>query len=109
MFEEILEAYRQAAEKEQRGNGWGPERYRRLRETFGGEPAAVITPMAVEAFRDELSRDHAPATVNRHLQLLRAVFLRAIRDGRVDSTPTSKVRFYRERDDEAHSQSPIGF
>src|SRR5713101_9668108 len=74
----------------------GPERYRRLRETFGGQPAAVITPVAVEAFRDELSRDHAPATVNRHLQLLRAVFLRAIRDGKVDSTPTSKVRFYRE-------------
>jgi integrase len=96
MFEEILEDYRRAAEKEQRGYGWGPERYRRLRETFGGQPAAVIAPVVVEAFRDELSRDHAPATVNRHLQLLRAVFLRAIRDGKVDSTPTSKVRFYRE-------------
>ena len=96
MFEEILEDYRRAAEKGPRGDGWGPERYRRLRETFGGQPAAVITPVVVEAFRDELSRDHASATVNRHLQLLRAVFLRAKRDGKVDSTPTSKVRFYRE-------------
>jgi integrase len=96
MFEEILEDYRQAAENEQRGDGWGPERYRRLQEGFRGQPAGVITPLAVEAFRDKLSRDHAPANVNRHLQLLRAVFLRAIRDGKVDSAPTSKVRFYRE-------------
>jgi integrase len=96
MFEEVLENYRRALERQQGDDGWGPERFRRLRETFGRQPAAAITPEKVEAFRDELSEDHAPATVNRHLQLLRAVFLRAIRDGKVDSTPTSKVRFHRE-------------
>ena len=95
-FEEVLENYRRALERQQGGDGWGPERYRRLKETFGGQPTAAITPEEVEAFRDELSEDHAPATVNRHLQLLRAVFLRAIRDGKVDSAPTSKVRFHRE-------------
>src|SRR5713101_3672881 len=96
MFVEILEDYRRAVEKEQRGEGWGPERYRRLRETFGGQPAAVITPVAVEAFRDELSRDHAPATVNRHLQLLRAVFLRAARDGKAVNNPVRRGMMRRE-------------
>ncbi len=96
MFEEILEDYRRSLESEHRAQAWGPERYRRLREAFGNQPVSIITPAAVEAFRDELLRDHAPATVNRHLQLLRAVFLRAIRDGKVESTPTGKVRLYRE-------------
>ena len=72
------------------------ERYRRLQQAFGGQPVASITPAAIELFRDELSRDHAPATVNRHLQLLRAVFLRAVRDGKVTFTPTNRVKFYRE-------------
>lgn len=96
MFADILQSYQRAAEAEGRSEAWGPERYRRLRERFGGQPAASVTPAAVEAFRDELSRDHAPATVNRHLQLLRAIFLRALRDGKVESAPTGKVRFYRE-------------
>ena len=38
-----------------------------LARRFGGQPAASVTPAAVEAFRDELSRDHAPATVNRQV------------------------------------------
>ena len=96
MFDEILEDYRRAAGNLRDGETWGPERYRRLQQAFGGQSAAANNPAAIELFRDELSRDHAPATVNRHLQLLRAVFMRAVRDSKVASTPTSKVKFYRE-------------
>jgi hypothetical protein len=93
MFDELLEDYRRTAESRGDGATWGPERYRRLQQAFGRQPAATISPAAIELFREELSHDHAPATVNRHLQLLRAVFLRAVRDGKVASTPTSKVKF----------------
>jgi integrase len=96
LFEELLENYQRACTGAHRGEAWGPERYRRLSQAFGSQPAAAITPIAIEVFRDQLSRDHAPATVNRHLQLLRAIFLRGVRDGKVESTPTNGVKLYRE-------------
>ena len=92
---EILDNYGPARGIEGKRAPWGPEYDRRVRERFGGLPAEAVTPADLEAWRDELARDHAPATVNRHLQFLRAVYLRAVRDGKAVSTPTAKVKLLR--------------
>jgi integrase len=94
--DEIIDAYRPARGIEGERSTWGPEYYRRAREHFGGRPAHSVTPAEVETWRDDLARDHAQATVNRHLQFLRAVYLRAVRDGTVASSPTATVKFYRD-------------
>ena len=79
LFDEILNDYRTASEGAEGNDAWGPERYARLSNAFGSQPVESITASAIEDFRDNLVLDHAPATVNRHLQLLRAIFMRAIR------------------------------
>ncbi len=94
-FDEILDDYRPARVVESKRAPWGPEYVRRARLRFGGRPAEVITASEVEAWRDDLARNHAQATVNRHLQFLSAVYRRAVRDSKVASSPTAKVKLYR--------------
>ncbi len=96
LFDEIVKDYRASGRKPGQRDTWGSERYRRLHAAFGCRPANSITPAEVEAFRDQLREHLTPATVNRHLQLLRAIFMRAVRDEKATSNPVSKVKLYRE-------------
>src|SRR5215472_5815366 len=40
LFDELLEDYKRDAERTRRSETWGLERYRRLHEAFGANPAA---------------------------------------------------------------------
>jgi hypothetical protein len=74
--------------------------YRRLDDAFGPERADSITPAQIEAFRDKLGEELSAATVNLHLKLLRAIFMRAVR---TQSVEVSKiVRLF------AHFRRPEG-
>ncbi len=95
-FEEILEDYRVAATAAGRAIMSDGSGYKRLRQTFGGGQADSITPREIEAFRDALAETVSPARVNRHLALLRAIFRRAVRDGKLEVSPIGSVRFLRE-------------
>ncbi|MBI3800184.1 MAG: site-specific integrase, partial [Deltaproteobacteria bacterium] len=63
---------------------------------FGRDRADSISPTQIEAFRDRLAEDLSAATVNLHLKLLRAIFMRAVRTQSVATNPVSRVRFCKE-------------
>ena len=88
--------YKAAAQKAGREIIRGEIGYRRLQQCFGGVAADSIASSQIEAFRDRLSEDLSPATVNLHLKLLRAIFMRAVRAQTVSSNPVSRVRFCKE-------------
>ena len=95
-FDEIAADYKAAAQKDGREIIRGEIGYRRLQECFGGMAADSIASSYIEAFRDRLGEDLSPATVNLHLKLLRAIFIRAVRAQTVSSNPVSRVRFCKE-------------
>ena len=96
LFDEILEDYRAAARASGRVILRGESGYQRLRQAFGGRRADGITPGEIERFRDALAQTASAATVNRHLTLLRAIFRRAVRDGKLEAPPMQAVQFLKE-------------
>lgn len=96
LFDEILDDYRESKNLGSHDTIWGKERYARLMNTFAGKPADSITAADLETFRDDLRRRVSPATVNRHLQLFRAIFGRAVRHGKVKSNPLRMVKLFKE-------------
>jgi integrase len=58
--------------------------FKRLLHRFGGRRPDSLTTREVKEWRDELLQGHTPATVNRHLTLLRAILRMGIRDRRLD-------------------------
>jgi integrase len=95
-FESILSDYRSSALKAGREIMRGDIGYRRLHGAFGRNRANSITPAQIEAFRDRLAGELSAATVNLHLKLLRAIFMRAVRAQSVGSNPVSRVKFCKE-------------
>lgn len=95
-FESILSDYRSSALKAGREIMRGDIGYRRLHDAFGRDRADSITPVQIEAFRDRLAEELSAATVNLHLKLLRAIFMRAVRMQSVASNPVSRVKFCKE-------------
>jgi integrase len=96
LFDQILDDYRESKNRGPRDTIWGKERYARLMKAFGGKAADSITPADIEAFRDGLHGQLSPATINRHLQLFRAIFGRALRHNKVNSNPLRMVKLFRE-------------
>jgi len=96
LFDDLLREYRKAKEREGKEVQRGEYGYQRLREAFGGRRADAIAPRDVEVFRDRLMETLAPASVVRHLTLLRAILNRAIRDGRLATLPTRGVKWPKE-------------
>jgi|SRR5208282_1137149 len=96
LFDDLLREYREAKEREGKEVQRGEYGYRRLLEEFGGRRADVIAARDVEALRDRLMETLAPASVVRHLSLLRAILNRAIRDGRLATLPTRGVKWPKE-------------
>ena len=95
-FESIQSDYRNSALKAGREIMRGDIGYRRLNDAFGPERADSITPAQIEVFRDKLAEELSAATVNLHLKLLRAIFMRAVRTQSVASNPVGSVKFCRE-------------
>jgi integrase len=96
LFEDLLAEYREAKRREGKEVQRGEYGYLRLLDAFGGRRADAVTARDVEAFRDQLQETLAPASVVRHLTLLRAIFNRAVRDGLISSLPTRNVRWPKE-------------
>jgi integrase len=70
--------------------------YRRALEAFGGRRVETITASEVEAWRDRLAESLSPASVAHYLTMLRAIFNRAVRDGKLASLPTRGVEWPEE-------------
>ena len=71
-------------------------RMNRLMGAFSGKSLREITTQDVERFKARLAQEVAPATVNHHLKLLKALFNKAIEWGKADSNPVRKVKLFRE-------------
>lgn len=95
-FDDLLDDYREAKRREDKEIIRGEVGFRRLLESFGGRSADSIGAAEVERWRDSLRETLSPATVNRHLTLLRAILSRGLRDGRIGSTPMTKVGWLKE-------------
>src|SRR5271163_4118748 len=87
LFDDLLDDYRKWAEREGRAIIKGEGCYERLLTPFGGKRADAVTLADVERFKHALAERVGVATVNRNLTLLRAVFNRGIRHGRLAASP----------------------
>jgi integrase len=80
LFDDLLEAYREEKTRERRAVMDGDIGFKRLLHRFGGRRPDSLTTREVKEWRDALLEGHSPATVNRHLTLLRAILRMGIRD-----------------------------
>ena len=91
LFREIAEealAYSRAYKRSYRDDEY---RMHRLREWFGEQKAAEITPQEIERKLEEMAADRTPGTVNRHRALLSLIYRLAVRNGKVLANPVRSV------------------
>lgn len=79
---------------------------KRLTMHFGGKTLDQITSEEVERFKGELASLRAKATVNRHLECLKHLFNRAIRDGRARVNPVRAVPLFKLNNERVRYLSP---
>jgi integrase len=68
----------------------------RLIKRFGNTPLSKITKQDVERFRSVLAKELAPATVNRHMALLKSIFNKAISWGKTEKNPVRGIQLFKE-------------
>ena len=68
----------------------------RLIKYFGNTPLSRITKQDVERFRSVLAKELAPATVNRHMALLKSIFNKAISWGKAEKNPVRGIKLFKE-------------
>jgi integrase len=75
-----------------------PETIRRRREILFRDttPLSNITKLDVERFRSVLAKELAPATVNRHIALLKSIFNKAISWGKSEHNPVRGIKLFKE-------------
>lgn len=96
LFDELAEDFLSYAKVNKRSHENDATRMRRLLEVFGGREGTSITSDDVERFKAALSETLAPATVNRHLALLKTVFSLGIRNKKVQLNPVRGVKLFPE-------------
>jgi len=97
MFEDLLDDYLTYSARNKRSHADDKARAARLRARFGGRLASDVSSRDVEDMKTALAEDGlAVATVNHHLKLLKAIYNRAIRHGRVSFNPVAAVRLTTE-------------
>ena len=72
------------------------EKLPRLLEAFGGKALAEITVQDAERFKVNLAERFTPATVNRYLALLKAIFYRAIKAEKSEGNPVRGIKLLKE-------------
>jgi len=95
-FDDLVDDYRQASAQAGTAIMRTDIGYTRALAGFGGRRAETITAREVEAWRDKLAESLSPASVAHHLSMLRAIFNRGVRDGKLAAAPTRKVEFPQE-------------
>jgi len=96
LFDELAKDFLAYAKLHKRSHDHDGQRMRRLREAFGGKPVTALTSEEIERFKADLAAQVAPATVNRHLALLRSVYYLGIRNKKVEHNPMRGVKLFRE-------------
>jgi hypothetical protein len=93
LFDELLQDYREAKERQGKGIMRTDIGYRRLLERFGGRQPNSMTSAEVEAWQADLMESTSVASVNHHLQLFRAILLRALTNRRLrrEDVPATKL------------------
>ncbi|MFX0198639.1 MAG: tyrosine-type recombinase/integrase [Candidatus Hodarchaeota archaeon] len=71
-------------------------RVKRLLDTFGGKALSEISTQDIERFKARLAREVSPATVNRHLTLLKTILNKAVEWGKTEANPAKGVKLFRE-------------
>jgi integrase len=72
---------------------------------FGDRPVAKITTAEITAFRNKRAKAMSPATVNRDLSLLSAIFRNSMQTGLVKDNPVKRVKRLHEASKEARPLS----
>jgi integrase len=92
-FDELLADYRAAKARQGKAIMRTDIGYRRLLERFDGRHADAITAVEIEAWQSDLAETLSIASVNHHLQLFRAILLRAVAGRRLrpEHVPAMKL------------------
>jgi integrase len=92
-FRDLAARYREYAAATKRS--WPKERYTltQLEHEFGSTPIAELTAWRIERWKAKRRSQVAPATVNRDLTLLKALFTKAVLWKVVDRSPLADVRY----------------
>lgn len=106
LFSEILVDYLEYSQRSKRSHRDDRPRAERLQDAFAGRLASDIRPKDVEDFKAALAEVRAVATVNHYLKLLKAVFNRSIRQGRLTYNPVAAVKLYQEHNARNRCLSP---
>lgn len=97
MLGELLDDYLTYSARNKRSHADDKARAARLRARFGSRLASDVSSRDVEDMKTALGEDGlAVATVNHHLKLLKALYNRAIRHGRLSFNPVAAVRLTTE-------------
>jgi integrase len=92
-FKEIADEYIQALDARRHRKGDDKARIDRWLSHFSNQDATTISPRQIEQVLARLQGEgKQPATLVRHLTVLKAVFNRAIRLGTVTSNPCSRIK-----------------
>jgi len=92
-FKEIADDYIQALDARRRRKGDDKARINRWLSAFSNQDATTISPRQIEQVLGKLQGEgKQPATLVRHLTVLKAVFNRAIRFGVLSSNPCTQVK-----------------
>lgn len=92
LFSELAKDRIQYANAHHKRQGDDNARVRLWVEAFGDKDAATITPSMIEQVIYQLNDRYAPATINRAVVVLKAVYNKAVRDGLLMVNPASKVK-----------------
>src|SRR5574337_2739 len=97
LFDEVVKDWLEYAATNKRSANMDVTRSRRLLAAFGGRPVYSLTPQDVEKLKADLKAEGwTPATVNRHLALLKSMFNMALRNGKIERSPAKAVKLFRE-------------
>lgn len=91
LFNDLLDDYREAKRREGKAVMASNIGDQRLSERFGGRSAGEITTSEIDHWRRDLAETMAPATVNLHLCLMRAIFGHAARSRRLKATELPQI------------------
>ncbi len=88
-----LEAYSKPNKR-----SWGRDELsiKHLNSFFNNKYLHEIGPLNIEMYKVERKRHVCPSTVNRELACLKHMYVKAIEWGKIDVSPASKVRLFRE-------------
>ncbi len=96
LFQDFAEEYLAWSRVNKRSHKTDEGWMKRLREAFKGKTLDEITTREIEGFKSQLAAELAPATVNRHLALLKHMYTLALRWGKAKTNPVKTVRLFKE-------------